>query len=92
MSKANGGGGIDRFDALVNDLKSGLPAEIALRRKQYEYYRDKLLAFHPLNQPPPDFIDLLCQFPPPGRGDGVTGGGGLGKAPPLVPPLKRGSG
>ena len=49
MSKANGGGGIDRFDALVNDLKSGLPAEIALRRKQYEYYRDKLLTFHPLS-------------------------------------------
>jgi len=40
---------LDRFDALVNNLKSGLPAEIALRRKQYEYYRDKLLAFHPLN-------------------------------------------
>jgi len=36
---------LDRFDALVNDLKSGLPAEIALRRKQYEYYRDKLLTF-----------------------------------------------
>ena len=45
----NGGGGIDRFDTLVNDLKSGLPAEIALRRKQYEYYRDKLLTFQPLN-------------------------------------------
>lgn len=40
---------LDRFDALVNDLKSGLPAEIALRRKQYEYYRDKLLTFQPLN-------------------------------------------
>lgn len=39
---------LDRFDALVNDLKSGLPAEIALRRKQYEYYRDKLLTFKPL--------------------------------------------
>lgn len=38
---------LDRFDALVNDLKSGLPAEIALRRKQYEYYRDKLLTFEP---------------------------------------------
>ena len=36
---------LDRFDALVNDLKTGLPAEIALRRKQYEYYRDKLLTF-----------------------------------------------
>jgi len=40
---------LDRFDALVNNLKSGLPAEIALRRKQYEYYRDKLLTFHPLS-------------------------------------------
>lgn len=36
---------LDRFDTLVNDLKSGLPAEIAARRKQYEYYRDKLLTF-----------------------------------------------
>ena len=39
---------LDRFDTLVNDLKRGLPAEIALRRKQYEYYRDKLLTFQPL--------------------------------------------
>ncbi|EPD30686.1 restriction endonuclease subunit S [Gleimia europaea] len=30
------------FDALVNDISSGLPAEIEARRKQYEYYRDKL--------------------------------------------------
>ena len=36
---------LDRFDALSNDLTSGLPAEIAARRKQYEYYRDKLLTF-----------------------------------------------
>ena len=36
---------IDRFDALCNDLISGLPAEIAARQKQYEYYRDKLLTF-----------------------------------------------
>ena len=35
----------DRFDALCNDLSSGLPAEIAARQKQYEYYRDKLLTF-----------------------------------------------
>lgn len=40
---------LDRFNTLVNDLKSGLPGEIALRRKQYEYYRDKLLTFHPLS-------------------------------------------
>ena len=36
---------LDRFDALCNDLTSGLPAEIAARQKQYEYYRDKLLTF-----------------------------------------------
>lgn len=36
---------LDKFDALVNDLNSGLPAELAARRKQYEYYRDKLLTF-----------------------------------------------
>ncbi|MDD6088737.1 MAG: restriction endonuclease subunit S [Desulfovibrionaceae bacterium] len=36
---------LDRFDALCDDLISGLPAEIAARRKQYEYYRDKLLTF-----------------------------------------------
>lgn len=36
---------LDRFDALCNDLTSGLPAEIAARKKQYEYYRDRLLTF-----------------------------------------------
>jgi type I restriction enzyme, S subunit len=36
---------LDRFDTLCNDLTSGLPAEIEARRKQYEYYRDKLLSF-----------------------------------------------
>ena len=36
---------LDRFDALCNDLTSGLPAEIEARTKQYEYYRDKLLRF-----------------------------------------------
>ena len=39
---------LDRFDTLVNDLTSGLPAEIKARRHQYEYYRDKLLTFSPL--------------------------------------------
>ena len=39
---------LDKFDALVNDLSSGLPAEIAARRKQYEYYRDQLLTFKEL--------------------------------------------
>ena len=36
---------LDRFDALCHDLAQGLPAEIAARKKQYEYYRDKLLSF-----------------------------------------------
>ena len=36
---------LDRFDALCNDISSGLPAEIEVRQKQYEYYRDKLLTF-----------------------------------------------
>lgn len=34
-----------RFDSLVNDLSIDLPAELAARRKQYEYYRDRLLTF-----------------------------------------------
>lgn len=36
---------LDRFDALVNDISSGLPAEIEARRAQYEHYRDRLLSF-----------------------------------------------
>ena len=36
---------LDKFDALVNDLSQGIPAEIEVRKKQYEYYRDKLLSF-----------------------------------------------
>ena len=36
---------LDHFDAICNDLASGLPTEIEARRKQYEYYRDKLLTF-----------------------------------------------
>ncbi|CAG0942040.1 hypothetical protein GPROT2_01557 [Gammaproteobacteria bacterium] len=36
---------LDKFDALVNDLTSGLPAEIAARRQQYQHYRDRLLTF-----------------------------------------------
>ena len=39
---------LDRFDAIANDISIGLPAEIAARQKQYEYYRDKLLTFKPL--------------------------------------------
>ena len=36
---------LDRFDSLCNDISQGIPAEIEARRKQYEYYRDKLLTF-----------------------------------------------
>ena len=36
---------LDSFETLVNDLTAGLPAEIEARRKQYEYYRNKLLTF-----------------------------------------------
>jgi type I restriction enzyme S subunit len=36
---------LDKFDALVNDLSIGLPAELSARRQQYEHYRDKLLTF-----------------------------------------------
>ena len=41
---------LTHFDALCNDLTSGLPAEIAARQKQYEYYRDKLLTFKELEK------------------------------------------
>lgn len=36
---------LDQFDAICFDLSHGLPKEIELRQKQYEYYRDKLLSF-----------------------------------------------
>ena len=36
---------LDKFDALTNSITDGLPREIALRQKQYEYYRDQLLSF-----------------------------------------------
>ena len=39
---------LDKFDALTTDISRGLPAEIEARRKQYEYYRDKLLTFKEL--------------------------------------------
>lgn len=41
---------LDKFDALVNDISVGLPAEIQARRKQYEYYRGKLLDFKSIIQ------------------------------------------
>lgn len=40
---------LDRFDKIINDIKDKLPAEIEMRQKQYEYYRDKLLNFKKLN-------------------------------------------
>ena len=36
---------LDNFDAVCNDINIGLPKEIELRQKQYEYFRDKLLTF-----------------------------------------------
>ncbi|EGK8111751.1 restriction endonuclease subunit S [Campylobacter upsaliensis] len=36
---------LDKFDTLTNDLTSGIPAEIEARKKQYEYYRERLLSF-----------------------------------------------
>ena len=40
---------LDKFEAIVNDLSNGLPAEIEARQRQYEYYRDKLLTFKEKN-------------------------------------------
>ena len=39
---------LDKFDRLINGLSDGLPVEIELRKKQYEYYRDRLLSFEEL--------------------------------------------
>ncbi|KOS32575.1 restriction endonuclease subunit S [Helicobacter pylori] len=39
---------LDQFSALTTDLLAGIPAEINARKKQYEYYREKLLTFKPL--------------------------------------------
>ena len=36
---------LDYFDSIVNNISVGLPKEIELRQKQYEYYREKLLDF-----------------------------------------------
>lgn len=36
---------LDKFHALTTDLTSGIPAELEARKKQYEYYRNKLLTF-----------------------------------------------
>jgi type I restriction enzyme S subunit len=44
---------LDKFDALTNSISEGLPREIELRQKQYEYYRDMLLSF-----PKPDDVAI----------------------------------
>jgi type I restriction enzyme S subunit len=36
---------LDNYSALINNINTGLPAEIRARRQQYEYYRDSLLTF-----------------------------------------------
>lgn len=36
---------LDKFETLTHSISEGLPKEIELRQKQYEYYREKLLAF-----------------------------------------------
>ena len=36
---------LDKFDTLTTSISEGLPKEIEQRKKQYEYYRDMLLAF-----------------------------------------------
>lgn len=43
---------LDRFEALTTSLQSGLPAEMAARRRQYEHYRDRLLTFKRKNPKP----------------------------------------
>ena len=40
---------LDKFNDLINDVSIGIPKEIELRQKQYEYYRDKLLDFKSSN-------------------------------------------
>ena len=39
---------LDKLEKIINDISEGLPAEIKARKKQYEYYRDKLLNFKEL--------------------------------------------
>ena len=36
---------LDTFDTLTQSISEGLPKEIKLRQKQYEYYRERLLNF-----------------------------------------------
>ena len=37
---------LDNFDTVCNDFNIGLPKEIELRQKQYEYWRNQLLNFN----------------------------------------------
>lgn len=41
---------LNQFDGIVSDRSVGLPAELAARRKQYEYYRDRLLTFEEVSK------------------------------------------
>ena len=41
---------LDKFDTLINSISEGLPKEIELRRKQYEYYRNALLSFNHITE------------------------------------------
>ena len=41
---------LDKFDKLINDISEGIPAELEARKKQYEYYRNKLLSFEELKK------------------------------------------
>ena len=36
---------LDAFDTLTNSIAEGLPKEIELRQKQYEFFREQLLSF-----------------------------------------------
>lgn len=47
---------LDKFDALTNSITEGLPREIELRQKQYEYYRDLLLSFPKPEDPNPEVV------------------------------------
>ena len=40
---------LEQFDKLISDISVGIPAEIELRRQQYEYYRNELLSFEELS-------------------------------------------
>jgi type I restriction enzyme, S subunit len=62
---------LDKFDALVNDISVGLPAELNARRKQYEYYRDKLLTFKKFNSSPHESDHPALAGTPPEEGNEV---------------------